>query len=141
MLAYLAGPLFNEKERELLEEINSICREIGVNTYLPSQDGGLLSKDSANEIFQTDIKALNNASIVVASLNGVDVDCCTAFELGYGFAKGKKLFGLHTDFRVFSPTSEVNLMMLKSCVICHSLQELDTALGDYYKSKIVRNIN
>ena len=60
-------------------------------------------------------------------MNGVDVDSGTAFELGYGFAKGKKLFGLHTDFRVFSPTSEVNLMMLKSCVICHSLQELDIA--------------
>ena len=131
MLAYIAGPLFNEKEREFLEEINSVCRAIGISTYLPSQDGGLLTQDNDDEVFQMDIKVLNKADIVVASLNGPDIDSGTAFELGYGFAKGKKLFGLHTDFRTFSPTSEVNLMMLKSCVICHSLQELDTALRIY----------
>jgi nucleoside 2-deoxyribosyltransferase len=67
-----------------------------------------------------DIKALNKADIIVASLNGTDVDSGTSFELGYAFAKGKKIFGLHTDFRTFSPTSEVNLMILKSCVMCHS---------------------
>ncbi len=134
MLAYIAGPLFNEKEREFLEEINSVCRAIGISTYLPSQDGGLLNQDNDDEVFQTDIEALNKADIVVASLNGVDVDSGTAFELGYAFAKGKKLFGLHTDFRTFSPTSEVNLMLLKSCVMCHSLQELDAALREYYNS-------
>lgn len=130
MLAYIAGPLFNEKEREFLEEINAVCKAIGISTYLPSQDGGLLSQDNDDEVFQTDIKALNKADIVVANLNGVDVDSGTAFELGYAFAMGKKLFGLHTDFRTFSPTSEVNLMLLKSCVICHSLQELDITLRD-----------
>ncbi len=134
MLAYIAGPLFNEKEREFLEDINGVCKAIGISTYLPSQDGGLLSEDNDDKVFQTDIKALNKADVVVASLNGVDVDSGTAFELGYAFAKGKKLFGLHTDFRTFSLTSEVNLMMLKSCVMCHSLQELDTALRKYYKS-------
>lgn len=136
MLAYIAGPLFNEKEREFLEEINAVCQTIGISTYLPAQDGGLLSQDNDDEVFQTDIKALNKADIVVASLNGVDVDSGTAFELGYAFAKGKKLFGLHTDFRTFSPTSEVNLMLLKSCVICHSLQELDITLRKYYKSEV-----
>ena len=135
MLAYIAGPLFNEKEREFLEEINAVCKAIEISTYLPSQDGGLLNQDNDDEVFQTDIKALNKADIVVASLNGPDVDSGTAFELGYAFAKGKKLFGLHTDFRTFSPTSEVNLMLLKSCVICHSLQELDTALREYYKTE------
>lgn len=136
MLAYIAGPLFNEKEREFLEEINSVCKAIGMSIYLPSQDGGLLSQDNDDEVFQTDIDALNKATIVVANLNGVDVDSGTAFELGYAFAKGKKLFGLHTDFRTFSPTSEVNLMLLKSCVICHSLQELDIALREYYRSEV-----
>ena len=130
MLAYIAGPLFNEKEREFLEEIDAVCKAIGISTYLPSQDGGLLSDDNDGEVFQTDIDALNKADIVVASLNGTDVDSGTAFELGYAYAMGKKLFGLHTDFRTFSPTSEVNLMILKSCVMCHSLKELDTVLRD-----------
>lgn len=135
MLAYIAGPLFNAKEREFLEEINAICKAIGISTYLPSQDGGLLSRNNSEKVFQTDIDALNKAEVVVANLNGVDVDSGTAFEIGYAFAKGKKLFGLHTDFRTFSPTSEVNLMMLKSCVMCYSLQELDTALREYYKTE------
>ena len=141
MLAYIAGPLFNAKEREFLEEINSICKAIGIDTYLPSQDAGLSGKDNDAEIFQMDIKTLNEADIVVASLNGVDVDSGTAFELGYAFAKGKKSFGLHSDFRTFSPTSEVNLMILKSCVVCHSLQELDTALRDYFKTEVDSKIN
>ncbi len=128
MLAYIAGPLFNEKEREFLEDINGVCRAIGMSTYLPSEDGGLLNQDNDDEVFQVDIKALNKADIVVASLNGTDVDSGTAFELGYAYAKGKKLFGLHADSRTFSPTSEVNLMILKSCTMCHSLQELDTVL-------------
>ncbi len=135
MWAYIAGPLFNAKEREFLEDINGVCQAIGISTYLPAQDGGLLSQDNADKVFQTDVKALNKTDIIIASLNGVDVDSGTAFELGYAFAQGKKLFGLHTDFRTFSPTSEVNLMLLKSCVICHSLQELDTVLRRYYNSE------
>ncbi len=135
MWAYIAGPLFNEKEREFLEDINGVCRAIGMSTYLPSQDGGLLNNDNDNEVFQNDIDALNKVDIVVANLNGTDVDSGTSFEFGYAYAKGKKLFGLHTDFRTFSPNSEVNLMILKSCVICHSLQELDTALREYCNTK------
>ena len=133
MLAYIAGPLFNEKEREFLEEINSVCIAIGINTYLPFLDGGLLENEKANGLFKKDIEALNNATIIVASLNGVDVDSGTAFEIGYGFAKEKKIFGLHTDLRVFTQSSEVNLMVLKSCEICHSLQELKIALGEFRK--------
>ncbi len=74
MMAYIAGPLFNEKERKFLDEINSVCRAIGIQTYLPVQDGGLLNNDNANEVFQVDIKVLNKALLVVANLNGVGVD-------------------------------------------------------------------
>ena len=140
MLAYIAGPLFNEMERGYLEKINIICKKVGISTYLPHRDAGLQNYDNADKLFKMDIDALESSSVIVANLNGVDVDAGTAFELGYGFAKGKKLFGIHTDSRITEPFSEVNLMILKSCTICHSHSELEMTLSKYYKFKKENNI-
>jgi nucleoside 2-deoxyribosyltransferase len=37
---------------------------------------------------------------VVAVLDGVDVDSGTAAEVGYAFARGKRIFGYRGDFRL-----------------------------------------
>ena len=132
MWAYIAGPLFNEMEREYLEKIDAICKKVGIDTYLPHRDGGLQNHDNADELFMVDIDALERSSMIVANLNGGDVDAGTAFELGYCFAKRKKLFGIHTDSRFLEPFSEVNLMILRSCTICHSHRELEMTLREYH---------
>ena len=135
MLAYIAGPLFNEMEREYLEKIDAICRKIGINTYLPHRDAGLQNHSNADKLYKMDIDVLERTKLIIANLNGVDVDAGTAFELGYCFAKGKILLGIHTDSRFLEPFSEVNLMILKSCTICHSHRELEMTLREYHKSK------
>jgi nucleoside 2-deoxyribosyltransferase len=53
---------------------------------------------------------LNSSDIVVAVLDGVDVDSGTAWEIGYAYAKGKPVIGLRTDFRTLSD-GVVNLMV------------------------------
>ena len=52
-----------------------------------------------------EIGAINRAAIdradgVVAVLDGVDVDSGTAAEIGYAFARGKRIVGYRGDFRL-----------------------------------------
>jgi nucleoside 2-deoxyribosyltransferase len=53
---------------------------------------------------------VDSSDIVVAVLDGVDVDSGTAWEIGYAYAKGKPVVGLRTDFRDLSD-GIVNLMV------------------------------
>jgi nucleoside 2-deoxyribosyltransferase len=44
--------------------------------------------------------AIDGAQGVVAVLDGVDVDSGTAAEIGYAFARGKRIVGYRGDFRL-----------------------------------------
>ena len=56
---------------------------------------------------------IDRADIVIAVLDGVDVDSGTAAEIGYAFAKQKIIFGYRGDFRLSSDNegSIVNLQV------------------------------
>jgi nucleoside 2-deoxyribosyltransferase len=43
--------------------------------------------------------AIRNAKLVLAVLDGVDVDSGTASEIGFAYACGKPIAGIRTDFR------------------------------------------
>lgn len=45
-------------------------------------------------------RAIDSCDLVVAVLDGVDVDSGTAAEIGYAFARGKKILGYRGDFRL-----------------------------------------
>ncbi|MDP8242865.1 MAG: nucleoside 2-deoxyribosyltransferase [Candidatus Hinthialibacter antarcticus] len=42
---------------------------------------------------------IRECELMLAVLDGVDVDSGTASEIGYAFALGKRIYGLRTDFR------------------------------------------
>ncbi len=98
---YIAGPLFDDHERSYLESISTILEEKGYETFLPHRDAGVVkgeyTKDIKDQIFITDIEALNKANIVVALLTGRDVDSGTAAEIGYAFAKEKTIIGIDAN--------------------------------------------
>lgn len=52
------------------------------------------------ELGRTNAERIDKSDAVFAVLDGVDVDSGTAAEIGYAFAKGKKVYGLRTDFRL-----------------------------------------
>jgi nucleoside 2-deoxyribosyltransferase len=52
------------------------------------------------ELGRSNAASIDCADGVVAILDGVDVDSGTAAEIGYGFARGKRVEGLRTDFRL-----------------------------------------
>ena len=53
-----------------------------------------------HELGKTNAERIDKSDAVLAILDGVDVDSGTAAEIGYAFAKGKRVYGLRTDFRL-----------------------------------------
>jgi nucleoside 2-deoxyribosyltransferase len=110
---YIAGPLFSEHERKYLEEIvENLATRLGLNPrrdiFLPHRDAGDIGVHGKgrDEVFSTDVKFLDGANIVIALLDGPDVDSGTAVELGYAFARNKKIFGILTDWRRWNPVTQ-----------------------------------
>jgi nucleoside 2-deoxyribosyltransferase len=58
-----------------------------------------LPEEVAVMIGETNVKLINEAKLVVAVLNGPDVDSGTAEEIGDASRAGKSIFGLRTDIR------------------------------------------
>ncbi len=52
------------------------------------------------EIADNNREAIDQSDAIFAVLDGVDVDSGTASEIGYAFAKGKKILGYRGDFRL-----------------------------------------
>jgi nucleoside 2-deoxyribosyltransferase len=107
LLAYIAAPLFTDAERsfnERLCEILSGC----VRCYLPQRDGILLANAVRNgadrqlvsqTIFSSDVAAIRRAELVIAVLDGAEIDAGVAVEIGASWALGKRVLGLRTDSR------------------------------------------
>jgi nucleoside 2-deoxyribosyltransferase len=146
-LVYVAGPLFSDAERAFLElMVKTLARTSGLDTltdfFLPHRDGGELGKGpERRDIFELDLKQVDSAAVVVALLDGQDVDSGTCIELGYAHAKGKKIFGLLTDFRAYHTADpephRPNLMVWGVCeqgnCLFGDLNSLAKAFGNYVR--------
>ena len=134
MLAYIAGPLFNEGERWFLERICALAEAAGFATFLPHRDTPpeFVHPRQPAAIFRSDLEQLERADIVIASLNGISSDDGTAWELGYAYARGKTLIGIYTDLRLRFPEQVANLMLEQSLHrLTRSLAELEECLREF----------
>ena len=75
------------------------------------------AEGSTASVFRKNLRAPDRARVVVAVLDGPDVDSGTAWEVGYAFAKGIPVVGVRFDYRQSGEDGSVNLM------IRHSLTE------------------
>lgn len=80
--------------------------------------------------------AIDEAQGVVAVLDGVDVDSGTAAEIGYAFARGKRIVGYRGDFRLSADNEGgvVNLQVeyfirASGGTIVTRVEDLPAALG------------
>lgn len=121
--AYVAGPLFDEGERWFIEQVEVLVAEAGFVTFLPHRDNPPKDEHNVRDIFENDRRGIDEADVVVANLNGLGTDDGTAWELGYAYAKGKYLIGLHTDWRRRFDHEVVNLMM--ECSLHRLVRSLD----------------
>ena len=127
MKIFLAAPLFNEAERAFNAQTAMTLRENGFEVWL-AQEAPFLHHGNHREkkmIYEGDILALKTSDVVVAVLDGAEVDAGVAYEMGYAKALGKPLVGLKTDYRTFSGMEEVNLMLAVSVsTLCRSIKEV-----------------
>jgi nucleoside 2-deoxyribosyltransferase len=128
---YIAGPLFTKAERDFLEEIEKLIKELGFETYLPHKDAGVFirGKSSSEEFFKKDLDAMKNCDILVTVLNGNEVDSGTAWEIGFAYSKRIKIIGILDDTR--KPDNELlNPMIVNSIKIVNSVEELKRVLQE-----------
>lgn len=98
---YIAGPLFNEMERQWNLRIDRLVRKLGVETYLPQRDGGEAVElvkaggdpdEVSRRLFELDLKELSTCDVLVMVLDGRVPDEGACVELGMAHALGKKVY-------------------------------------------------
>ena len=157
---YLAGPLgFSEAGREFhYNTIIPAIKKLGFSYYDPwknkldkkiqavsNLDYGKRKRNEWYklnfEIGKLNTSEIDSSDIVLAVLDGTDVDSGTAAEIGYAFAKGKKIIGYRGDFRLSADNegSTVNLQVeyfirASGGTIIKTVKELESELKKLTKS-------
>ena len=110
--AYLAAPLFNDRERAFNLQIAEAL-EANLDVFVPQRDGTLLVNMIAagvsaivaeQRVFQQDCEAMRRADVLIAVLDGGHIDEGVAFEIGFMSALGRLCVGLQTDVRRALPS-------------------------------------
>jgi len=113
MKIYLAGPLFTSAEQEFNRQLCFALQQAGHDVWLPQEHEP--RERTARAIFEEDVKGLDWAEVVVASMDGPDPDSGTCWECGYAFRK-KPIILYRADFRQAGDAANApfNLMMSES---------------------------
>ena len=131
MRVYLAGPLFSEAEQAWLRNFQLELSVHGYDVLWPyelfdQQEVRTWGSETAGKIMEGCRDALLGCDIVVALLDGTQVDDGTAWEIGYACANNIPVVGIRTDMRYGGevPNGKVNAMIAGSCrVICESRKD------------------
>ena len=96
MKIYLASPFDTEEKRENALKAKRLLKDKQFDVYLPLEHAIPNAWDYPNAewgamVFAQDIAAIEGADIVVALSYGRESTAGTNFEIGYAFAKGKKV--------------------------------------------------
>jgi nucleoside 2-deoxyribosyltransferase len=124
---YLAAPLFSDAECDFNCKLRDELEGLGMSVFLPQEHSNDINdqRDARQAgIFSKNVTNINETDMVVAVLDGVDVDSGTAWEIGYAYARGLPVYGLRTDFRTMGIEGTVNLMIERSVVMCMGMGEL-----------------
>ena len=118
MKVYLASPYgFAESTRAYLGSIKTVLTKARIQVVDPWEIGAKLltatrvksameSKESlvalhnlSSNLAELNRRAIDGSDVVIAGLDGPDIDSGTASEIGYAFAMGKLVLGLRSDIR------------------------------------------
>jgi nucleoside 2-deoxyribosyltransferase len=129
---YLAAPLFSEGERSYNTAIAELLRSHYFEVVLPQDTGdnhAVRDRQEHVRIFNCNRRAIRDADIIIAIMDGADADSGTAWEMGYAAALKKPVIALRTDFRMTGSHERVNLMLEQSSRVVTDKNELLAALG------------
>lgn len=132
LVLYLAGPIFTRAEQTWLKDLKFAIQESAKERnismeifwpfeFTPKKENEQLTCDYRDSILEICREGLNRADIMIAILDGPQVDDGTAWEVGYFFCRNSpraRIFGLRTDFRNAGDTSfsRVNSLIDRACL-------------------------
>jgi nucleoside 2-deoxyribosyltransferase len=118
---YLAGPLFTQAEWQWNERLAEKLREGPLHVILPQDRAEPMLKGTRpfdpQLLFSANIESIESADVIVAILDGADVDSGTSWECGYAFKAQRPVIGVRTDIRAGGddPKAATNLMLSMCC--------------------------
>jgi nucleoside 2-deoxyribosyltransferase len=126
---YLSGPLFSRAEIAWAGNVKALLeKRLGAEAEViwPHE----IAHGSSSDIFKANLQALNECDIMVALLDGPQVDDGTAWEIGYFYALERVILGVRTDLRKAgeAPESKVNAMIENSCTAI--VEDLDGLVSE-----------
>ncbi len=150
--AYTASPYgFSEStrlfmEKEYIPELRKVVDVInpwGLTSDAEVKKARAEGKETEfnMEIGKRNREAIDACDIVVAALDGPQVDDGTAAEIGYAAGKGKTVFGYRSDFRQSGESGAVVNLQVQYFIessggkIVSTLSELREVLQEYSKSR------
>ena len=120
---YLAGPMFNQGEKDFNLKFTKLLEDYGYQVFLPQRDGleaaqlqGKSEEELVKMIFALDAGEVKKADVVFMNLDGRVPDEGACVELGIAYGFGKRCYGFKTDTRAIELGLELN-PMISGCMI------------------------
>lgn len=112
---YLSAALFTVAERRFNRRLADALEAAGHEVILPQELDHLNDQEA---VFRLNLEALDRADLILAVVEGTDVDSGVAWEMGYAHRAGTPVAALRTDFRDRSETegAAVNLMLHRGAI-------------------------
>lgn len=122
---YLASPFFTEKELVIYKEVIELLRSLeDTEVFVPMEHeikngGDMSNQEWARRVFENDRRAIYDSEFVFVINFGMYSDSGTAWEAGYAFALGKKVYQI-----VCGDNCDYSLMMMNGCTHIITLDDL-----------------
>jgi nucleoside 2-deoxyribosyltransferase len=117
MKVYLANGLFSEADRMYNNYVATLLRnEIdNLDLFVPQEAGEINDKQSYADslmIASWDTTKLLESDVLIAILDGVEIDSGVSAEIGIFSTTGKPIIGLYTDVRQFGRDNDKKIQAL-----------------------------
>ena len=124
MRVYLAGPFFNEIERNNILLAKNLLKQKNLDIFVPMEhkfenDDKMSNEVWAKMVYELDRDEINKCDVVVSVYYGLYSDTGTAWELGFAKALNKKVIVVHTNYDgvaslMINSSADFNLKGLES---------------------------
>jgi nucleoside 2-deoxyribosyltransferase len=136
MKVYIAAPFFNERQLEIVRQVENELAKCNIDHFSPRSQGKSL-KDmtreetliARTEVYASNIREMELCDVVVACVE--EKDTGTSFELGY-FAKSEKKIILFSE-----KIDRVNVMLAEAAFgVCDDIEMLKHTINGSYNAEI-----
>ena len=117
MKAYLANGLFSLGDRYVNEELAKAIRQAvpEITLYVPQENDAINDKTAyadSKSIAEADLSMLQESDVLIAVLDGVEIDSGVAAEIGAFSMLNRPIVGLFTDVRQQGRNNEKKIQAL-----------------------------